>query len=361
VLLKDHLAQVVKGEIPLRSYFFSCSDSRQSMRLVHCVRYSRLGTPIIHRSLRSPVSACQFLASKNFKRNKTNINMSFSEDDDPQLAAALLLSIQEQQHSPSGRKQKTAEDIVDLTGDSDNERQSQKNTMINLDEEEEEEDNDLKRAIALSMQQSRVSEDPKETSETPGEAEIVEDIAITSKQNEQPPTSQPSNAFSILGLDRKKLEQERLARIAKRKAEQSISPPPLSRERKAAKYTVVSPEDVTTKPLVSLQSSSSQMNPATPIDEEKKQVPSTTPSSTPSIQFPKGTVKKTWVFSCPRKGDDIKIEEVLQCSDLELAVLSAFQFDMEWLFAKFQTSKTRFMLLMQAKDEMTVSFTSYIG
>lgn len=291
--------------------------------------------------------------------------MSSNEDEDPQLAAALLRSIQEQQHSLSGREQKTAEDVVDLTGDSDNERQTPKNNMINLDEEESEEDEDLKRAIALSMQQSRLSEEPKETTsdETLGQAEVVEDIAIKTILNEQPPPSpsQPSNAFSILGLDRKKLEQERLARIAKRKAEQAISPPPLSRERKAAKYTVVSTEDETAKPLASLPSSSSQIDPKTPINEEKKQVLSTTPSSTPSIQFPKGTVKKTWVFRCPRKGDDIKIEEVLQCPDLELAVLSAFQFDMEWLFTKFQASKTRFMLMMQAKDESTVSFTSYMG
>jgi hypothetical protein len=33
------------------------------------------------------------------------------------------------------------------------------------------------------------------------------------------------------------------------------------------------------------------------------------------------------VYGCPRQGDDIKIEEVLQKNDLELAVLSAFQVD----------------------------------
>jgi hypothetical protein len=280
--------------------------------------------------------------------------MSYNEDDDPQLAAALLQSMQDQQHGLSGRTQKTTENIVDLTGDSDNETQSQTNRTINLDEEEEEDD-DLKRAIALSMQQSNFTEDPKETPETLGESEIAKDIAITSKPNEQPPNSQMSNVFGLLGLDRKQLEQERLARIAKRKAEQDISPPPLSRERKAAKYNAVSPENVAVKPLVSTQLASSEMDLKTPINGEKKQVPSA-PSSTPSIQFPKGTVKKTWVFRCPRKGDDIKIEEVLQCADLELAVLSAFQFDMEWLFTKFQASKTRFMLMMQAKDEITVSF-----
>lgn len=327
------------------------------MSFVRCARYSRQA---IHLSLRrSPVSICQFSASNCFKRHNTTIKMSSNEEEDPQLAAALLRSIQDQQHGLNGRKQKAGENIVDLTGDSENELPSQKNSTINLDEEDEE-DEDLKRAIELSMQQTSFREDPKETPEPSGEAEIVDDIAITSKLKEQPQTSQPSNAFSLLGLDRKQLEQERLARIAKRKAEQDISPPPLSRERKAAKYTVASPEDGATKPLVSLRPSSSQMDSKTPINGEKKQVPSA-PSSTPSIQFPKGTVKKTWAFRCPRNGDDIKIEEVLQCVDLELAVLSAFQFDMEWLFTKFQASKTRFMLMMQAKDEITVSPTIQIG
>jgi hypothetical protein len=45
------------------------------------------------------------------------------------------------------------------------------------------------------------------------------------------------------------------------------------------------------------------------------------------IQYPDGTAKKTWAFGYDRKGDDIKIEEVLQSSDLELAVLSSFQID----------------------------------
>ena len=38
-------------------------------------------------------------------------------------------------------------------------------------------------------------------------------------------------------------------------------------------------------------------------------------------------MKKTWVLGHDRNGDDIKIEEVLQKSDLEVAVLSSFQLD----------------------------------
>lgn len=66
-------------------------------------------------------------------------------------------------------------------------------------------------------------------------------------------------------------------------------------------------------------------------------------------------MKKTWAFLNERKGDDIKIEEVLQKSDLELAVLSSFMWDMDWLFSKLDIRRTRFILIMQAKEEATVS------
>jgi len=49
------------------------------------------------------------------------------------------------------------------------------------------------------------------------------------------------------------------------------------------------------------------------------------------VQFPDGIVKKTWVHGCPRQGDDIKIEEVLQKDDLDFAVLSAYMVDPEWV------------------------------
>ncbi|KAL1972509.1 hypothetical protein VTN31DRAFT_6923 [Thermomyces dupontii] len=76
------------------------------------------------------------------------------------------------------------------------------------------------------------------------------------------------------------------------------------------------------------------------------------PSAAPGMQFPRGEVRKTWAFGCPREAD-IKIEEVLQRGDLELAILSSFQWDMEWLFSKLNTRSSRFLLVMQAKDDAT--------
>ena len=76
--------------------------------------------------------------------------------------------------------------------------------------------------------------------------------------------------------------------------------------------------------------------------------------SAPGIQFPEGVVKKTWVYGCPRQGDDIKIEEVFQKEDLELAVLSAHQVEPDWVISKLLPS-TMVIWVLQAKDEWQVS------
>ena len=69
--------------------------------------------------------------------------------------------------------------------------------------------------------------------------------------------------------------------------------------------------------------------------------------------FLEGTVRKTWAFGHERNGNDIKVEEVLQKDDLRLAVLSSFQWDIDWLLAKINTRSTNVTLVMQAKDEAT--------
>jgi Tyrosyl-DNA phosphodiesterase len=72
------------------------------------------------------------------------------------------------------------------------------------------------------------------------------------------------------------------------------------------------------------------------------------------IQFPDGIVKKTWVYGCPRQ-DDIKIEEVFQKDDLELAVLSSFLWDDEWTLSKLNLQKTKVICVVQAQREEQVS------
>ncbi|KAL1875920.1 hypothetical protein VTK73DRAFT_9775 [Phialemonium thermophilum] len=136
------------------------------------------------------------------------------------------------------------------------------------------------------------------------------------------------NSFSVLGINRKKMEEERLLRAKKRKAAQDDD---LLQERSIQRMKADPPGT----------------DPFTPsITSEHKY--STMPSTS---RFPQGIVRKTWARGYPRLGDDITIEEVLQKDQLELAVLSSFQWDEKWLLSKIDLARTKLVLISFAVDE----------
>ncbi|KAL8708168.1 MAG: hypothetical protein Q9220_006929 [cf. Caloplaca sp. 1 TL-2023] len=190
------------------------------------------------------------------------------------------------------------------------------------------EDEDLKRAIALSLQtkekQEVISLDSDTSTTTDDEPVRDGDVP---EQDPSPPSTLP--ILGILGLDRKAMERERLAR--KRKA--PISPPPI--QRKIPKTL-----------------------PASNHDPQLSSPPLPQPFEPP---YPNGTIKKTWSSSHPRHSD-IKIEEVLQKNDLSLAVLSSFQWDIPWLFQKLNLPTTQVVLVMQAEtDEVKAQYRQEVS
>jgi hypothetical protein len=133
----------------------------------------------------------------------------------------------------------------------------------------------------------------------------------------------------IPGLDRRAMEAERLARMEAKqpktieqssvtvqaksnKRQRSLSPPPTSRPVKKIKE---------------LENTSTL------------------------LQYPRGIVKKTWAFGHSRSINDIKIEEVLEKSTLRTALLSAFQWDTNWIMAKLNLQQTKVIMVMQADNE----------
>lgn len=172
--------------------------------------------------------------------------------------------------------------------------------VIQIDSDSDE-DEDLRRAIALSLQDAD---------------------AVKSQTDAQPePEPEPPRdkvVFGALQLDRKKMEEERLQRLGKR-------------------------------PRATSDTESSQTPPA------KRVLPE---DSKPKLQYPEGTVKRTWARGYPRTGEDIKIEEVFKPQELQLAVLSSFQWDEEWLLKKIDIRKTKVLLLASAPDEQTVRFSA---
>jgi hypothetical protein len=191
-------------------------------------------------------------------------------------------------------------------------------------------DEDLRRAIALSL----------ETDATGPVSADMDGIINTSSKH--PPVSSDT-LIGCLGIDRKKQEQERLARL-KRKRDGTVSPPQLTR-RPFSGQLVAKGIEYSTLNVASASASSVSLNPTSA--NQYKPITSTPQSST--LQYPHGAVKQTWAFGHPRSGRDIKIEEVLQPSSLKSAVLSAFQWDFDWLFPKMDTKRTSFVLVMQAK------------
>lgn len=183
-----------------------------------------------------------------------------------------------------------------------------------------EDDEDLKRAIALSLQDQETASEASDEIVTESKAEAEPEV----KGKEPVPTS-----VGILALDRKQMEQDRLARLAKRQRETSGTEAEDSSEQPPAKKR--------------MQNSSSSLPFTTPV------------SSSSTVPFPKGVVKRTWAQGYPRTKDDIKIEEVLNKGQLQLAILSSFQWDEEWLLSKIDMAKTKLLLVAYAPDEAQVS------
>lgn len=114
-----------------------------------------------------------------------------------------------------------------------------------------------------------------------------------------------SGSSGVLGLDRKAMEAERIARLTKKRPASEISEPPakIMRIDKAAEPSKSTPAAAKGRPM----KRKNHPHDATPLHS-----PSYTPSRPDDpIQYPHGVMKKTWCYGFAR-GTDFKIEEVLQ-------------------------------------------------
>jgi hypothetical protein len=216
--------------------------------------------------------------------------MASSDDEDLKLALALSM----QHDSSVVRKHPTAiNETVDLTSDT------------------EDEDEDMRRAIAMSLQGSEESE--KLEQPVVGSSLCVGPTLIRAAGTSDKP-------MGISGLDRKTMEQERLARMGKRKREQSP-------ERPSKQIVKPSAPEVTQTLVV------------------KSQVLEAT-----HPQYPRGTIKRTAATRFPRT-DDITLDEVLEADSLNIAVISSFMWDSEWLSEKLNPRKVKQIWIMNAKGQ----------
>ncbi|KAF1349417.1 phospholipase D/nuclease [Lizonia empirigonia] len=168
------------------------------------------------------------------------------------------------------------------------------NAVVDLTSDNEgEDDDDLKRAIALSLQENGQSTNSAEPT-----------TAITDPAHTKP---KPEGIV----WDRKAMEKERLARLEKRKRKRSLSP-----------------------------------------DQPSKQLPRVSTPSNLVLQYPRGAITRTFATKFPRT-DDITIDELLQAPMINMAVISSFQFDAEWLGRKLSHTKVKQVWVMNARDADT--------
>jgi hypothetical protein len=224
-----------------------------------------------------------------------------SSDDDEDLKLAMALSMQQ---SPK------INTVIDLTTDN---------------EGEDDDDDELKQAIALSLQECTDKLAPTKHTDTvaPGEQSTSTTAAERAKLAQQAGnstfnTNQTFRKPGLFGLDRRAMEEERLARLGKRKRDPSPDRP--------------------SKQLAKAPTPAAAQANATSSQSLSESV----------LQYPKGTIKRTFATKFPRT-DDITIDELLQASSVNIAVISSFQWDAEWLTRKLSPTKVKQIWVMNAK------------
>lgn len=228
----------------------------------------------------------------------------------------------------------------------------------------DDEDEALRRAIAMSLGESVTA---PTTDDVPGAANNVDKELGQGHAQDKADTHSSSAgglAMGMLGIDRKKMEEERLARLKKRKA----GPTNLDTHTHNGRESELPPaqrprlmSDLDSLPGHSTGSPGMSHSPLPPAISSLNSKSSTSKGvSEAALPYPQGIVRRTWAQGYARRDDNITLEEVLQRDSLELAVLSSFQWDEDWLMSKLNLRKTKVLLVAYAADDETVSHTPVV-
>ncbi|KAK4186864.1 tyrosyl-DNA phosphodiesterase-domain-containing protein [Podospora australis] len=291
-----------------------------------------------------------------------------SDDEEEALRVAIALSLGE---DPGNSKTTSASNRRGTTG------APGETIDLTQDEDDYDDSKDGRDHEQTRPRRTPHTEDKNDTNPAPSiPLSPIQPIAPAPESSGVPST----NLSALLGLDRKKMEAERLARLNKRKASE-LSPPaagsggasrPPQRSRvtspsrsKVVPVTAGGTEGPQRKalelrvgasiesaaPTIDIVSSSSTVPPPSSTLGPHQGTSTHSSSSSTTPPFPQGVVKKTWAYKQPRRGDDIKIEEVLQKDKLQLAVISSWQWDDEWMVSKININRTKLILVAYARDE----------
>ncbi|KIW73130.1 hypothetical protein, variant [Phialophora macrospora] len=195
-------------------------------------------------------------------------------------------------------------------------------------------------------------------------------------QHQRPPTyaHSPPNTFSLAGLDRKSMEAARLARLKRKhgqgetqEEQDGEGPNPkvakTTRPHQVGKNGTISPPPIRNKKRTEDLDSNNDKDKDGGITTGRWEGPhnslprdTVSPEDGDSVHHPTATcyldgiVLKTYVPGYPA-AQTISFESLISpSSHLESALLSSFNWNLDWLFPHFETRRTKFQLVMHAKS-----------
>ena len=149
----------------------------------------------------------------------------------------------------------------------------------------------------------------------------------------------------MLGLDRKQMEAERLARLSKKRgADQD----PVSESKQPRKIQRTSPKPISPPPRSAPVPAPAPALRTAPIPSS---APTTHPRLDDTIIYPTGAIKTTACLRQPCTSHDITLADILGTPTLNIAVLSSWQLDTPWLFSKLDLPRTKLILIMHSKHD----------
>ncbi|KAK9772650.1 putative Tyrosyl-DNA phosphodiesterase-domain-containing protein [Seiridium cardinale] len=260
---------------------------------------------------------------------------AYGSDEDADLKLAIALSLASTQEGQAGSDEPGSDEdlkraiVLSLSQNgSDTVADVSKSSPDQGEEDEDEDEDDLNKTPVYRPRKQEKSGPRAATPRDPSQQ-----TSHHQTESSQAPSTGP---LGLNGSDRKRMEEERLARLAiKRKASDSD----------------LEPQDRSRKLRTGPASQSSRSASDTAINREGRPSSSTKVSGSRTLPFPKGVIKKTFAQGFQRTEDDIKIEEVFQKDKLQLAVLSSFQWDEEWMMSKIDFQKTSVYLIAFANSK----------
>lgn len=219
----------------------------------------------------------------------------------------------------------------------------------------------LAHAIKLSLEKSPEKSSGKRKSEAIVISDDESDGQTSSRKVAKGSKAEPAKeggGMSSMGMDRAQMERERLKRLGRGNLaptiggqQKSFGEQQKQGDRNPSSSTITGSAAAAAATVESLKGTK-KTGSDTSSSVVKSEGTKLTAPSPMNLPFPQGVVKKTWVLGQPRNGDDIKFEEIFDPNTIYGAVLSAYQWDFEWVFSKIPPRKLqRFIMIVQARHD----------